>query len=85
MEIEAQNRNRSPRPLPRPAVYKVKYDRVNGSIFNGLKYAQIYFANRAPYEEPVKTLYGITWNHLGSRVDKWLDQHEFDVPIDWYA
>lgn len=65
-------------------IYKVKYNRVNESIFTGLKYAEISFADDWT-DKPIKVLYGLTWNHVSARVSKWMKQHQYDVPIDWYA
>lgn len=64
-------------------MYKVKYHRINESIFTGLKFAEIYLADDF-MEKPIKVLYGITWNHVSARVSKWMKQHQYDIPINWY-
>jgi len=66
-------------------MYAVKYHRIEGSIFHGLKYAEIRFADTPPeyHGEPIKVLYGFTWNHVARRVSKWMKQHEYDRTICW--
>lgn len=66
-------------------MYAVKYHRINDSIFRGLKYAEIRFADvpLVYHGDAIKVLYGLTWNHLARRVSKWMKQHEYDVPINW--
>lgn len=62
-------------------MYRVVYNRVNDSILTGMKYAEIYPDWDWVHGYPIKTLYAFTWSGLNRRVKKWLDRHQYDVPM----
>lgn len=61
--------------------YRVTFNRVNESIFTGLKYAEIYPNWDWMHGDPVKVLYAFTWTGLNKRVDRWLGSHQSDIII----
>lgn len=61
--------------------YRVTFNRVNDSVFTGVKYAEIYPNWDWVQGEPVKVLYAFTWTGLNKRVNRWLIKHELDTTV----
>lgn len=61
--------------------YRVTFNRVNDSVFTGVKYAEIYPNWDWVHGEPVKVLYAFTWTGLNKRVNRWLMQHQLDMTV----
>lgn len=62
-------------------MYRVVYNRVNDSLFMGIKYAEIYPDWDWVGGSPIKTLYAITWGGLNRKVSRWLKQHKYDLSM----
>jgi len=64
-------------------MYSVKFHPPTG----WLKCADIYMndAHGFSVDHHVETLYSFSWRRLGKKVDRWMKQHEHDIPIDWYT
>lgn len=56
-------------------MFRVVYNRINDSMFRGLKYAEIYPEADWLYGEPIKICYGLTWNSVHRRAKRWCDKH----------
>lgn len=62
-------------------MYRVVYNRVNDSIFTGVKYAEIYPDWDWVTGSPIKVAYALTWTGLNRKVNRWLNQHKYDVSM----
>lgn len=60
-------------------MYRVVYNRVNDSMFVGVKYAEIYPDWDWVNGSPIKTFYALTWTGLNRKVNRWLNQHKHDL------
>lgn len=60
-------------------MYRVTYNRINDSMFTGLKYAEIYPDWDWVGGEPVKVIYALTWKGLNKKVKRWTDSHHCDT------
>jgi hypothetical protein len=62
-------------------MYRVTFNRVNDSMFTGVKYAEIYPDWDWVSGSPITIKYALTWRGLRKKVDRWLYQHQFDVTM----
>lgn len=65
--------------MNREDMYKVIYNRVNHSIFMGVKYAEIYPDWDWVCGHPMKRMYALTWWGLSRKVERWLEAHRHDI------
>lgn len=60
-------------------MYRVEINRINDSIFKGLKYAEVYPDWSTLSNDPISVLYALTWNGLNRKVNRWLERHSYDI------
>ena len=61
--------------------YRVTYNRVNDSMFTGVKYAEIYPSWDYVQGDPLKVIYAFTWRGLNRRVNRWLAQNQLNTIV----
>ena len=63
-------------------LYSVKFYPPTGWI----KCADVYMNDTYGFavDHHIHTIYSLTWRGLSRKVDKWMKEHEHDVPVDWY-
>lgn len=79
-KVENRNRKKNMKRYILPP-YRVTFNRVNDSVFTGVKYAEIYPNWDWVHGEPVKVLYAFTWTGLNKRVNRWLIKHQLDITV----